>query len=251
MLKSVRSGLAGALVRPGRMLALLLTALLLVALFIPLVVRPVLRWWLLPPATTTTTLAAEPWPTVGATYVAPTVVPTAAADRLQPVPTPMPTPSWRELNYLTVVEFTTSTVVQEERTTEVPLLGEVVSDRLLLKAVGKVQVSIDLSQVRDVTVGGTKITLTAPKPAVTSVELLPQRSQIFERTNVWLLSQYPGLESAALEQARQQMRAEIDENESMLRLAQEFARLQLTEFLQKAGFHEVEIHFDEGGAMDG
>lgn len=250
MLKSVRASLASAPVRPGRMLALLLAALLLFALCVPLVVRPLVRWWLLPPATTTT-LAAEPWPTVGATYVAPTIAPTTATARLQPVPTPMPTPSWRELNYLTVVEFTTSTVVQEERTTEVPLLGQVVSDRLLLKAVGKVQVSIDLSQVRNVTVGGSKITLTAPKPAVTSVELLPQRSQIFERTNVWLLSQYPGLESAALEQARQQMRAEIDENESMLRLAQEFARLQLTEFLHKTGYAEVEIHFDEGEQLDG
>jgi len=249
MLKSVRSGVAGAPVRPRRLLALLFTALLLLILCVPLVVRPILRWWLVPPATTT--LATEPWPTVPATYAAPTMAPATALGRLQPLPTPRPTPSWRELNYLTVVEFTTSTVVQEERTAEVPLLGEVVSDRLLLKAVGKVQVSIDLSQVRDVTIGGAKITLTAPKPAVTSVELLPQRSQIFERTNVWLLSQYVGLESAALEQARQQMRAEIDENESMLRLAQEFARLQLTEFLRKTGYTEVEIHFAGGEQLDG
>lgn len=248
MLKFVRSGFAaGAPAHPQRVIALLLIALLLLAILIPVTVRPLLRWWLLPAATP---VSADPWPTAPAAYVAPTQA-AATEQRLQPIPTPLAPPSWRELSYLTVVEFTTSTVAQEERTTQVPLLGEVVSDRLLLKAVGKVQVSIDLAQVRDVTVGGTKITLTAPKPAVTSVELLPERSQIFERTNVWLLSQYPGLESAALEQARQQMRAEIDENASMMKLAQEFARLQLTEFLQKIGFTAVEIHFDEGGQNDG
>ncbi len=247
MLKFVRSGFAaGAPAHPQRVIALLLIALLLLAILVPLTVRPLLRWWLLP----ATTVSADPWPTVPATYVAPTLAETTE-QQLQPIPTPLATPSWRELSYLTVVEFTTSTVAQEERTTQVPLLGEVVSDRLLLKAVGKVQVSIDLAQVRDVKVGGTKITLTAPKPAVTSVELLPDRSQIFERTNVWLLSQYTGLESAALEQARQQMRTEIDENASMMKLAQEFARLQLTEFLHKTGFSEVEIHFDEGAQNDG
>ena len=47
------------------------------------------------------------------------------------------------------------------------------------------------------------------------------------------------------------MRAEIDDNASMMKLAQEFARLQLTEFLHKTGFSEVEIHFDEGAQNDG
>ena len=248
MLKFVRSGFAaGAPVRPWRVIALLLITLLLLAFLVPLAVRPLLRWWLLPPATS---VSADPWPTAPATYVAPTVI-APTEQSLQPIPTPLATPSWRELSYLTVVEFTTSTVAEEKRTMEVPLLGEVTSDRLLLKAVGKVQVSIDLGQVRNVTVGGTKITLTVPKPAVTSVELLPERSQIFESTNVWLLSQYPGLESAALDQARQQMRAEIDDNASMMKLAQEFARLQLTEFLHKTGFSEVEIYFDEGAQNDG
>jgi hypothetical protein len=58
------------------------------------------------------------------------------------------------------------------------------------------------------------------------------------------LSQSAGLESEALEKARQQLRQEIGGNESMNKLAQEFARLQLAEFLRKAGFTAVEITFE-------
>lgn len=213
-------------------------AVALVALLIPLTIHPLLQWSLAP-----TAAVSEPWPAAPPPYVAPTVA-AAAAARLLPNPTPLPAPVWQELSYLTSVEFTTSSVVQEERTTEVPWLGTVVSDRLLLKAVGEVQVGIDLSQVKDVRIEGKTIRFTAPYPVVTSVELLPQESEVYERINVWLLSQYPGLETAALERARQQMREDITDNESMMKLAQEFSRLQLTEFLQKAGFSTVEITFE-------
>lgn len=224
-------------VRPVQALLLLVIALALVALVLPFTIQPFLQWWQDPTPT-----AAEAWPAAPPTYAPPAL---AAVEQpgAQPVATPLPAPVWQELSYLTSVEFTASTVVQEERTTELPWLGNVVSDRLLLKAVGEVQVGIDLAQVTDVQIEGKRIRFTVPKPVVTSVELLPQQSQIYESVNVWLLSQYPGLETAALERARQQMRHEIATNESMMKLAQEFARLQLVEFLEKTGFSTVEVTF--------
>jgi hypothetical protein len=216
---------------------LIVIALALVALVIPFTVHPLLQWW-----QADTNAASEPWPVAPPTY-APPVVAAVSIGNAQVTPVPLPAPIWQELSYLTSVEFTTATVVQEERTTEVPWLGTVVSDRLLLKAVGEVQVGIDLKQVRNVQISGKTIRLTAPEPMVTSVELLPQKSEVYERVNVWLLSQYAGLETSALEQARRQMHDDIENNASMMKLAAEFARLQLTEFLQKTGFTTVEITF--------
>ena len=223
--------------RPAQAALLIVIALALVALVIPFTVHPLLQWW-----QADTNAAREPWPAAPPTY-APPVVAAVSAGNAQATPVPLPAPVWQELSYLTSVEFTTATVVQEERTTEIPWLGTVVSDRLLLKAVGEVQVGIDLKQVRNVQINGKTIRLTAPEPIVTSVELLPEKSEVYERVNVWLLSQYAGLETSALEQARRQMSDEINNNASMMKLAAEFARLQLTEFLQKTGFTTVEITF--------
>lgn len=228
---------AVAAVRPAQAVLLLVIALAVVALLIPFTIHPLLQRLLAP-----TAAGSEPWPVAPPTYAPPTLAPLAQASLL-PTATPLPAPVWQELSYLTSVEFTTSSVVQEERTAEVPWIGTVVSDRLLIKAVGEVQVGIDLAQVRDVQIEGKSIRFTAPKPMVISVELLPQQSQIFERVNVWLLSQYAGLETTALERARQQMRTDIANNESMMKLAQEFSRLQLVAFLQKAGFTQVEVEF--------
>lgn len=229
---------AVATVRPAQAVLLLVIALALVALVIPFTLHPLLQRLLAP-----TVAVSEPWPAAPPTYVAPTVAAVAQADLL-PTATPLPAPVWQELSYLTSVEFTTSSVVQEERTADVPWIGTIVSDRLLLKAVGEVQVGIDLGQVQQVQIEGRTIRFTVPKPRVTSVELLPEESQVFERVNVWLVSQYAGLETTALERARQQMRTDINNNESMMKLAQEFARLQLVEFLHKAGFTTVEITFE-------
>lgn len=224
--------------RPAQAALLAVIALAVVALLLPLTIHPLLAWW-----QRSTPVAQEPWPMVPPTYAPPALAADVEQPSTQAVATPVPAPVWQELSYLTSVEFTASTVVQEERTTEVPWLGNMVSDRLLMKVVGEVQVGIDLAQVSNVQIEGKTIRFTAPKPVVTSVELLPQQSQIYENVNVWLLSQYPGLETAALERARQQIRHEIATNDSMMKLAQEFARLQLVEFLEKAGFSTVEVTF--------
>ncbi|MEZ4868744.1 MAG: DUF4230 domain-containing protein [Caldilineaceae bacterium] len=226
--------------QPRQFILLVVMALALIILLLPFTLPPLLQHWY--GAASANAVSSEPWPAAPPTYVPPSV---AQTDNPSPVPTatPLPAPVWQELSYLTTVEFTTNTVVQEVRTADVPFLGTVVSDRLLLKAVGDVQVGVDLARVKDVQIEGKHIRFTIPKPEVTSVELLPQESQVFERVNVWLLSQYPGLETAALAQASQQMRADVGGNPSLMKLAQEFSRLQLTEFLQKAGFTAVEIEF--------
>lgn len=223
--------------RPAQVALLIVIALALVALMIPLTVHPLVQWWQYKEAAT-----GEPWPVAPPTYAPPQMA-AVSPNNAAVTPIPLAAPVWQELSYLASVEFTTATIVQEERTTDVPWLGTVVSDRLLLKAVGEVQVGIDLKGVRDVWITGKAIRLTVPEPMVTSVELLPEKSEVYERVNVWLLSQYAGLETSALEQARQQMRTDIENNESMMKLAQEFARLQLTEFLHKTGFSTVEIIF--------
>lgn len=236
-MKKVAYPVTAVAARPAQAALLIVIALALVALVIPLTVHPLLQWW-----QQAERADGEPWPVAPPTY-APPLVASVDPRSAQVTPIPLAAPAWEELSYLTSVEFTTAAIVQEERTTDVPWLGTVVSDRLLLKAVGEVQVGIDLKKVHDVQINGKKIRFTVPEPLVTSVELLPEKSEVYERVNVWLLSQYAGLETSALEQARRQMRDEITNNDSMMLLAAEFSRLQLTEFLQKLGFTEVEITF--------
>lgn len=200
---------------------------------------------------------AEPWPTVPATFAPLTLGVIAPPLR---TPAPLTVPEWRKLNHLTTIEFTTSSIVMQERTADyeeflrsVPMVGDtflptlgkdVVTDRLIMKAVGKVQLGVDLAQVADVEVTGSRISLHLPQPTVVAVELLPEQSQIFTRQQIWFLSQYAGLENAAFEQARTQLRAEVLANPDFIKLAAEMARLQLTEFLRKAGFTTVEITFN-------
>lgn len=213
-----------------------LAAVILVALIAPLVLPPILEAWTEPAAP----ISNEPWPTAPASYSAPAVAIAATPRATLPA---LPEPTWQELSYLTTVEFTTATVIEEQRSAEVLMLGNLVTDRLLLKAVGEVQVGINLAGVSNVQINGKRISFVAPKPEITSVELLPDQSQIYDRQQVLFLTQYPGMETAALEKARIQLRNDIADNPSMMKMAQDFARLQLTEFLQKAGFATVEIEF--------
>lgn len=192
---------------------------------------------------------AEAWPTAPATYVPP-VAPPALSLRAVPTPIPLPAPQWQEMSHLTVIEFRMSTIAEVQRTANVALLGDLITDHLLLKATGEIQMGIDLSQVRDVQIDDDTIHFTAPRPEILSVELLPDKSQIFESRQVLFLSNYTGLETEALEAARQQLRAEVAENSSMTQLAEEFGRLKLTDFLRKVGYTNVEVTFVEGESTD-
>jgi hypothetical protein len=229
----------------GRVLLVVL-ALLLVALSAPWIIRP-----LVAALTMRETPASvdEPWPDAPPTYAPPTVAP-PPAPRNTPLPTPLPPPVWRELSNLTIIEFTTSTVAEVSRRREVLWVGEMVTDRLLLRAVGKVQLGVNLRRVRDVEIDGRKIRFVAPAPVVTGVELLPDQSQVYDHSQVLFLSQSEGLENEALENARRQFYQEVGGNPSMVELAEQFARLQLSEFLRKAGFESVEIEFEPSAFLE-
>lgn len=241
---------------PDRRLQWLGLSAIVLALFLlaaPLVVGQLIRR---SPRLAPTTGVAEPWPTAPATF-APVILGAAAPPRRTAAP--LTVPEWRKLNHLTTIEFTTSSIVMQERTADyedllrslpvvgdtfLPTLGkDVVTDRLIMKAVGKVQLGVDLAQIDAVQVTGSRISFRLPQPTVVAVELLPDQSQIFTRQQIWFLSQYAGLENAALEQARTQLRSEVAANPDFIKLAAEMARLQLTEFLRKAGFTTVEITF--------
>ena len=231
--------------QPLRWLVILVLAFLIVLISARWIIRPLIATWREPaPAP-----AEEAWPAAPPTY-APGQPTVAAVQRSMPTPTPLAAPQWQELSYLTSIEFTTSSVVETQRKTTVPWVGEMVTDRLLLKVVGKVQVGIDLSQVRNVRIEGKTIQFDAPTPMVTSVELLPNQSQIFDHQQVLFMSQYTGMEKEAMETARQQLHQEVSENASMMNLAEEFARLHLTEFLRKAGFDTVKITFKDSQLDD-
>lgn len=190
----------------------------------------------------------EAWPTAPAAYVAP-AAPPALGLRSEPTPIPLPAPQWRDMSHLTVVELLMSSIVNVDRRSTVALLGEVITDQLLLKATGKIQLGIDLSQVHDVEIDGGTIRFKAPKPEVVSVELLPEKSQIYDRRQVLFLSNYTGLETEALEVARQQLRSDVIENSAMLALAEEYGRLKLAEFLRNVGYTDVEVTFVEGSVQ--
>jgi|GEM_PF-2319297 len=194
---------------------------------------------------------AETWPTVSGDILAASgnVTPSApratatVATTSTPFPTPtrrvLPTPAWRTMNRLTNVKFNASTIIEAERNKSLSVLGDITTDRLLLKAVGDISVGIDLSRISDVQIDGDSIRLTLPAPEVMAVELLPEQSEIYASSSSMFLSQYEGLESDALELARRQLRIESASNQGIMDLTSKMARLQLAEFLESIGYAKV------------
>jgi len=196
--------------------------------------------WPSPPPTFTP--RPSPTPVLTATPLpSPTRTPTPSPT---PTPTPLPPPYWEELGYLTSIEFTSTAIVEKER--EKPGVRSVLgADRVLLMAVGEVQAGVDLSRVQssDFEIDGSRLVLVLPRASVTSVELLPGESRIYDSKHSWAFSEYEGLEKEALEQARQQLRETVQSSDSMMSLTERLARLQLSDFLRKAGFTEIDIVF--------
>ena len=119
------------------------------------------------------------------------------------------------------------------------------SDRVLLMAVGRVFVGTDLSEVLDpdAEIEGTSLRAVLPHAKILSVELLPEESRVFDSNQSWLFSQYEGIEVEALKEARIQLVQWVEDSPSMLELAEKVATLQLSQFLRKAGFEDVEITY--------
>lgn len=211
------------------------------------------------------TPAAIVWPTVPPTFtpspppgattapstLTPTSTPTAPPTAtLTPTPSPTPTPTpivvgWKELGYLTTVQYTLQTVVEVER--EKVIIGPISSkDKVLLLAVGNVQAGIDVSHLSEnnVTINGTSARLTLPRAQITSVELLPNETKIYDSNRGWFQSDYAGIEVEALNEARRQLEGWAINRVDIYDQAETLARLQLTDFLRQLGFEEIDITFE-------
>ena len=143
------------------------------------------------------------------------------------------------------MEYTATTVVERVRAR--PGIGGLLlgDDRVTMLVVGKIRAGVDLGALRpsDVQTDDRRIRVRLPRARVLSVELLPEASRIFDSRRSWLFSEYEGLEVEAMDEARRRLREEATQNAEMLGIAETLARLQLTEFLRKAGFQEIEITF--------
>ncbi len=201
-----------------------------------------------PRPTVPPTFTATPSPTVPASpTVTPTPSPTATS-----TPTPAPTPivvNITELGYLTTVQYKMQTVVADSRATENWWAQVFGSDRVLMRVVGNVQAGIDLSAIseKDVQISGERILLTIPHATISSVELLPDESEMIDSQRKWFFSEYTGLETEVLDTARQELRRWAKNEAGILPVAERLATLQLTEFLQNLGFSTVTITFANEG----
>lgn len=191
------------------------------------------------------TLTAQPTYTPWATY---TPFPTATSlptPTTAPTPTPVPPPTWSELGKLASIEYTAQTVVERERNK--PGVGGVLlgKDRIVLLAAGRVLMGIDLDKIKpsDMQISGDAITVTLPAIELLAVELLPDQSRLFDSQRSWIFSEYQGLELEAMDEARRKLRDEAGRNTQMRRIAEAQARLQVMEFLRKAGFRNVTARF--------
>lgn len=192
------------------------------------------------------TFTVTPSPTVAASPTA-TFTPSPTATR---TPTPAPTPivvKVTELGYLTTVEYKSQTVVAISRENGNLFQNLLGNDRVLLVAVGNVQAGIDMAAIpqKDVRISGSRIRLTIPRATVNTVEMLPGESTVIDSEKKWLFSDYVGLETEAMDLARNQLQDWAENEAGILPVADRLAKLQLTEFLQKLGFTSVTITFTD------
>jgi hypothetical protein len=162
------------------------------------------------------------------------------ADPTATPPPPTPTPvvlEWRELGYLTSAEFTAATVVDLKKERFGP------DETILLMAVGKVQTGIDMKEIKDsdVKVEGKSVSIILPRAMVTSIDLLPGQTRIFDKG--WFPGE--GLETEALDNARTQLQDWVTTQSNLLDISERLAKAQLENFLRQLGFEQINISFAE------
>lgn len=182
---------------------------------------------------------AQAWPTTPPTF---TPIPTQPA-QLVSSPTPIPTPTIRQLNELVVIEYTlhsTQTAGGPDGNKLKQLFG---NDEATVRAVGLVRVSVSLATLeRELSISpdGRAIAVRLPKLIVSSVELLPDQTSLTAQQR-WLLSEYPGLELQAIGLAKNDMYNQVANNPEMMELATEVARYRVIEHLRGLGFTDITV----------
>jgi hypothetical protein len=161
--------------------------------------------------------------------------------------TPVPIPVWESLNELTVVSFTLPSL-QEAIGSDTNVVKSVFgTDRVMIRAVGRVRLGIDMSEIKDSDIvrNGDSIRIKLPRVRVFMPELLPEKTEIISSQQRWLFSEYPGLELQAMAKAKADMYTHAQENSDFRSLAEELTRLRFTEYLRKYGYSNITITFAE------
>lgn len=161
--------------------------------------------------------------------------------------------------------LSTSTVIQQVRTLSqlvtVSLVMEKVvvledvkwlegwgTSRVLLLAHGEVKAGVDLGRLGpgDVRIAGKSISIVLPPAQITDAFLDEKQTQVIERTTGLLRAFDKDLESAARQQALDDIKRSA-RRAGILRQAEERARLQLANLFHQLGFDHVEFRGEVGG----
>lgn len=142
---------------------------------------------------------------------------------------------------LATAQTTMSTVVEAEKAR----VGEIIYERLVLIACGRVRAGVDLSALRDddVRVEGDVVTIRLPRAELQDVYLIDDSqsactTRVFDRTNLVLLPESKELEAQAREKALQAIRDTAVES-GILIDAERNARTVIERILLLAGYREV------------
>jgi len=147
----------------------------------------------------------------------------------------------RAISDLATAQSLMSTVVEAEKAR----VGNIVYERLVLIACGRVKAGIDLSKLRDddVTVDGDVVTVRLPKAQLLDVYLIddstqPCTTKVYDRTNLILLPETQELESQAREQALTAIRTAAVQS-GLLSDANRNAKISIERILILAGYKQV------------
>jgi hypothetical protein len=152
----------------------------------------------------------------------------------------------RALNDLATAQMLLSTIVEADQAR----VGNVLYERLVLIACGRVKAGIDLAQLReeDVRVEGDTVTVRLPKAKLLDTYLIDDSSQpcntkVYDRTNLVLLPAGKDLESQAREKAVIALR-ETAVQSGILSEANKNARVAIERILLLAGYKQI-VFVDE------
>lgn len=191
-------------------------------------------------ASAVTPTVEQPWPTAAATFTPlPTLTPVATAAPA-PTATPIPLPKWESLNTLTVLKYPIQTVAEAQAPPD-KLKDQFGTDKVMMLVVGVAEVGLDLSKFEVEVIEHTnrRVRVRLPKPGILEVNAILRDSKIIAAGQRWAFSEYVGLESEALARGEAQLYAQARENDAMIDVAGQLARLRMEEHLHALGFTDV------------